>query len=95
VRPTTERQELLAAFPHRVGIVAPGWGEGSIRCAVGEAVAATRGYAPTWPSSYSVGQPPYPYAPPSGANVTGELSASATAALAISYYLTAGYEALP
>jgi hypothetical protein len=59
-------------------------------------VAATRGYAPI-PPEYGyrdfLGVAPYPYAPPLVANLTGELSASATTALAISDYLTAGYKA--
>jgi UDP-N-acetylglucosamine 2-epimerase (non-hydrolysing) len=96
VRPTTERQELLAAFPWRVGIAAPGWDDSAMRGAVKDAVAATRGYAPI-PPEYGyrdfLGVAPYPYAPPLVANLTGELSASATTALAISDYLTAGYKA--
>ena len=95
VRPTTERQELLAAFPWRVGIAAPGWDDSAMRAAVKEAANATRGYTPPWPSSYTVSQPPYPYAPPLGVNMTGELSASAATALAISDYLTAGYGVFP
>ena len=83
VRPTTERQELLAAFPHRVGIAAPGWDDSAMRGAVREAVAATRVCAST------SGPDGYPYSPPID---DGPMSASARTALAISDYLIAGYE---
>ena len=90
VRPTTERQELLAAFPHRVGIAAPAFDGGPMRAAIRDAVSATRGHAPVLPSHYSVSFPPYPYAPPLDPGFDTP-TASSRAAIAINDYLAAGY----
>ena len=90
VRPTTERQELIAADPWRVKIVAPGWDDSAMRAEVKAAVAMTRGYVPSF---YGDG---YPYAPlDDGSPGLPAATASARTALAISDYLTAGYGVFP
>lgn len=86
VRPTTERTELLAAFPNRVGIAAPSFDDHGLRHTIRDALAAVRG--PLVASMIDG----YPYAPPADA---ARRSPSARTAIAISDYLTAGYGVLP
>lgn len=88
-RPTTERQELLAVFPHRVGIVAPSLDAAPMRAAVAAAASEVRGYTPAAPTDFAIGYPDYPYAP----SRTMRPNASERVAFAIRDYLAADHGA--
>lgn len=95
VRPTTERQELVAAYPHRVRIAAPGDTSG-LAAEIVAAAEATRGRVIRPRPVYG-----YPYDPRSPGGGLPHIgteygpTASRGAALAIKNYLAVDYGASP